>query len=141
MKYISFYFLFQLSSNVIFCASFKKKNCPFSCFFLLLLLFFFFFFDKLCLRLIFNRLQQVSCSTRCETLILFSFQISISMVLNVNMLSKKSTCNAGNLSSIPGLGRYPGEENGCLLQYSCLENSMDREDWQATVHRVTVGHD
>ena len=57
------------------------------------------------------------------------------------MPSKKSTCNAGNLSSIPGLGRYPGEENGCLLQYSCLENSMDRGDWQATVHRVMVGHD
>ena len=39
-------------------------------------------------------------------------------------------------SSIPGSGRFPGEENGNPLQYSCLENSMDRGDWQATVHRI-----
>ena len=38
--------------------------------------------------------------------------------------------------SIPGLGRSPGGENGNPLQYSCLENPMDREAWQATVHRV-----
>ena len=39
---------------------------------------------------------------------------------------KKSACNAGNLGSIPGLGRSPGDGNGNPLQYSCLENSMDR---------------
>ena len=38
---------------------------------------------------------------------------------------------------IPGLGRSPGEGNGNALQYSCLENPMDRGAWQATVHRVT----
>ena len=38
---------------------------------------------------------------------------------------------------IPGLGRSPGEENGNLLQYSCLGNPMDRGTWQATVHGVT----
>ena len=38
--------------------------------------------------------------------------------------------------SIPGLGRCPGGGNGCLLQYSCLENSMDRGGWPATVHGV-----
>ena len=38
---------------------------------------------------------------------------------------KESTCNAGNLGSIPGLGRSPGEGKGCPLQYSGLENSMD----------------
>ena len=38
---------------------------------------------------------------------------------------------------IPGLGRSPGEENSYPLQYSCLENSMDRGAWQATVHGVT----
>ena len=38
--------------------------------------------------------------------------------------------------SIPGLGRSPGGENGNPLQYSCLGNPMDREAWQATVHRV-----
>ena len=50
--------------------------------------------------------------------------------------SKEPACNAGDLSSIPGLGRSPEEGNGNPLQYSCLENSMDREAWQATVHGV-----
>ena len=50
---------------------------------------------------------------------------------------EKSTCNVGNLGSIPGLGRYPGEGNGYPLQYFCLENSMGRGAWQATVHVVT----
>ena len=39
---------------------------------------------------------------------------------------KESACNEGDLGSTPGSGRYPGEGNGYLLQYSCLENSMDR---------------
>ena len=43
--------------------------------------------------------------------------------------SKASACNAGDLGSIPGSGRSPGEENGNPLQYSCLENSMDRGAW------------
>ena len=51
--------------------------------------------------------------------------------------SKESACNAGDLGSIPGLGRFPGEGNGYLLQYSYVENSMDRRAWQATVHEVT----
>ena len=50
--------------------------------------------------------------------------------------SKEFTCSAGALSSIPGSGRSPGEENGNLLQYSCLENSMDRGAWCATVPGV-----
>ena len=45
--------------------------------------------------------------------------------------------NAGDPGSIPGLGRSPGEGNGYPLQYSCLENSMDRGAWQAIVHGVT----
>ena len=40
---------------------------------------------------------------------------------------KESACNMGELGSIPGLGRFPGEGNSYPLQYSCLENSMDRE--------------
>ena len=43
---------------------------------------------------------------------------------------------AGGLGSIPGLGRSPGEGNGSSLQYSCLENSMDRGACQATVQGV-----
>ena len=52
-------------------------------------------------------------------------------------VGKESACNVGDPGSIPGLGRSPGEGNGKPLQYSCLENSMDREAWWATVHRVT----
>ena len=44
----------------------------------------------------------------------------------------ESACNARDPGSIPGLERSPGEGNGNLLRYSCLENSMDREAWQAT---------
>ena len=49
-------------------------------------------------------------------------------------LGKESACNVGDLGSIPELGKSPREENGNLLQYSCLENSMDRRAWWATVH-------
>ena len=45
-----------------------------------------------------------------------------------------SACNAGDLGSIPGQGRSPGEGNGNSLQYSCLENPMDGGAWWATVH-------
>ena len=48
--------------------------------------------------------------------------------------SKESACNAGNLGSIPGSGRSPGEGNGYPLSYSCLENSMDRRAWWAIFH-------
>ena len=51
--------------------------------------------------------------------------------------SKESACNVGNLASIPGSGRFPEEGNGSPLQYSCLENPMDRGAWPATVHGVT----
>ena len=44
---------------------------------------------------------------------------------------KESACSADDLGSIPGLGRFPGEGNGNPLQYSCLQNSMDRGAWQA----------
>ena len=47
------------------------------------------------------------------------------------------SCSAGDPSSIPGLGRVPGEGNGYPLQYSCLEKSMDRGAWQATDHGVS----
>ena len=48
-----------------------------------------------------------------------------------------SASNAGDLGLIPGSGRSPGEGNGNPLQYSCLENPMDRGAWRATVHGVT----
>ena len=50
---------------------------------------------------------------------------------------KNPPASAGDVSSIPGSGRSLGEGNGNPLQYSCLENSMDREAWWATVCGVT----
>ena len=53
-----------------------------------------------------------------------------------NAGDKESTRNAGDLGLIPRSGRSPGEGNGYQFQHSCLENSMDRGAWQATVHGV-----
>ena len=50
--------------------------------------------------------------------------------------NKESAYNAGDLGSVPGSGRSPGEGNGYPLQYSCLENSMDRGAWWATYSMV-----
>ena len=50
---------------------------------------------------------------------------------------KRLSINVGDLGSIPGSGRFPGEGNGNPLQYSCLENSMDGGAWWVTVHGVT----
>ena len=58
----------------------------------------------------------------------------------VALVVKNLLANAGDLrdaGSIPGSGSFPGEANSKPLQYSCLENPMDRGAWQATVHRVT----
>ena len=52
----------------------------------------------------------------------------------VALVIKNLLDNAGDLGSIPGLGRYPEGGHGNPLQYSCLENPMDRGAWQATVH-------
>ena len=55
---------------------------------------------------------------------------------------KESTCNSGDPGLIPGLGRSSGEVDGSPLQYSSLENPIDRETWQATVYGIArVGHD
>ena len=54
----------------------------------------------------------------------------------------ESACNAGDLGSIPGLGRSPGAGNGNPLQYSCLENPMDGDAWQVqSMGSQRVGHD
>ena len=52
---------------------------------------------------------------------------------------KESACNAGDQDLIPGSGRSPGKGNGNPLQHSCLENSMDRGDWQAIVTNSQSG--
>jgi len=51
---------------------------------------------------------------------------------------KESACSVGDLGSIPGLGRSPGEGNSNPLQYSCLGNPMDRGAWWATDHILTT---
>ena len=58
-------------------------------------------------------------------------------------VGKESECNAGDpgaSGSVPGLGRFPGEGNGNPLQYSCMENFIDRGAWSATVHWVSKSH-
>ena len=50
---------------------------------------------------------------------------------------KEFACKMGDLGLIPGLGRSPGRGHGNPLQYSCLENPMDRGDWRSIVHEVT----
>ena len=66
-------------------------------------------------------------------------------VSQVVLVVKSLPAKAGDIrdvSSMPGLGRSPGGGHGNPLQYSCLENPMDRGAWGTTVHRVTqVGHD
>ena len=58
---------------------------------------------------------------------MFWLTYSICWASLVAQLIKESTCNAGNLGSIPGLGRSPGEGNSCQLQYSGLENSLESQ--------------
>ena len=65
---------------------------------------------------------------------LFNILFQINMAF---LVVKNLSASAGDAGSIPGSGRSPGGENGNPLQYSCLENSMDRGAWQATIHRIT----
>ena len=58
------------------------------------------------------------------------------VIITGSLDSKESACNAGDPGSIPGSGRSPGEGNGNPLQHSCLENSMNKGAWKATVHGV-----
>ena len=64
------------------------------------------------------------------------------LVVKKNRTHLPNSEDLRELGSIPESGRSPGEGNGNLLQYSCLENPMDREAWQAMVHWVArAGHD
>ena len=57
--------------------------------------------------------------------------------LSCSSKGKESACNAGDQGSIPGSGKSSGGENGNPLQYSCLENLMDRGVWRTVIYRVT----
>ena len=72
----------------------------------------------------------------------FMAQTPLAKGFPCSSVGKKSACNAGDLSSIPGSQRSPGGGNGNPLQFSCLENPMNRRAWQATVCGVVrVRHD
>ena len=58
------------------------------------------------------------------------------VITKYHRVGKESACNAGDLGSIPGSGRCPGEGHGNPLKYSCLENPMDRGPWWAIVQGV-----
>ena len=75
----------------------------------------------------------------CGSSLLINYEWLIILGLPSSSAGKESACSAGDsgdLASIPGSGRSPGGGHGNPLQYSCLENPMDREGWQATVHGV-----
>jgi len=85
----------------------------------------------LCYFLLFSKMSQSYLY-----IYLLSFRVYSHAELPWWLSGKESACNAGDLDLIPGLERSPGEGNGNPLQYSCLENPMDRV-WQATVPGVT----
>ena len=82
-----------------------------------------------------NSLVKLSGSRDCFVV---RFLITATIYLGFSGGSEVKACNAGDLGSIPGLGRSPGEGNGTPLQYPCLENPMDGGAWWATaVHGVS----
>ena len=83
-----------------------------------------------------------SCLSSNSTALAYYLMFAILVGFPGDSDGNQSVCSTGDVSSISGLGRSPGERNGNPLQYSCLENSMDRRAWQATVHGVErVRHD
>ena len=71
-----------------------------------------------------------------QDLFFFFFFFSWDIVSEGDSDGKESACNVRDLGSVPGLGRSPGGGHGSPLQYSCLENPMDRGTWQAAVHGI-----
>ena len=69
-------------------------------------------------------------------LIMIGFLLTMSLGFPGGASGKESSCNAGDTGLIPGSRRSPGEGHGDPLQYSCLENPMDRGAWWAIVHGV-----
>ena len=70
-----------------------------------------------------------NCFLQCFVYLLVEKGILLLYTFPCSSVGKESACNAGNPGLIPGLGRFPGEGNDNPLQYSCLENPMDREAW------------
>ena len=72
----------------------------------------------------------------CEYKLVFNWSLKVFLGFPGSAVGKESACSARDPGSIPGLGRFPGEGNGNPLQYSCLENPMDKGAWWAAVHGV-----
>ena len=102
--------------------------------------------SNLCLGLVFFQFYQHYSSRRLS----FLPWVFLAPLLNISWLyvlefkgfpvgsdGKESACSAGDLCWIPGLGRSPGKGSGNPLQYSCLENSLNRGAWWVIVYRVT----
>ena len=90
------------------------------------------------ISLLFNMLSRlvITLLSRSKSLLISWLQSPSAVILEPPKIKSDTVSSAGDTGSIPGLGRSPGEGNGNLLQYSSLENSVDREGWQATVHGV-----
>ena len=89
-----------------------------------------------------EHVDSLAGTTEVRHFLFLSFRDNYCIYENANGLpgelsGKESNCQAGDMGSIPGWGRVSGEGNGNPLQYSGLENSMDRGAWKATVHGVT----
>ena len=82
----------------------------------------------------FHERQQVFYSTFCIIAILFVVQSRTSKSFPSGSDGKESTCNVGDMGSIPGLWRCLGEGNSNPLQYPCMENTTDREGWWRSYH-------
>ena len=73
----------------------------------------------------------------CEYFKYTEFNVDRKKGFPYSSVGKEFACSSGDLGSIPGLGRSPGEGNGNPLQYPCLENLMNRGAWWVVVHEVT----
>ena len=79
-------------------------------------------------------LEGVAISFSRESIL--NVQINFVLGFPRSLVSKESACSAGDSGSVLGSGRSPGEGNAYPLRYSCLENSMVRAAWQATVYEI-----
>ena len=77
--------------------------------------------------------QSIRASASVQKLVFIQKSSPVTQLVKI---LPNDTGDRGDMGSIPGLGRFPREGNGNPLQYSCLENSMDREAWLTTVHEV-----
>ena len=120
---------------------YKTKLCPTVCSHQLIYLCFYFVlcylhYDLMCVCIYTCFTCMTSCWTSNKSFLIWVFMGFPGGSVVKKKKKKKLPANAGDVGSIPGLGRPPGEGNGNPLQYSCLENPMDRETCQATVPGV-----